>query len=134
MIILDSSFIISFEITADQNHEKAVRIMEEIDRGKFGEAVISDYLFDEIITVSFGKTRNLKDSVFIGNKIMSSFRIFEITEEIFEEAWKLFCSQKDTKFSFTDCSILAVMEKFKIRNIATFDKDFSKIKWVNVIC
>ena len=36
-------------------------------------------------------------------------------------------------FSFTDCTTLALMEKENIKNIATFDKDFKKIKEINVI-
>ena len=133
MIILDSSFIIAFEVESDQNHERAVKIMSEINSGKFDEAIISDYIFDEVITVSFGRTKNLDKVVFIGDKLRESLVFLRINEEIFEEAWKIFKSQKNTTLSFTDCSIIALMKMKSISNLATFDKDFKKVSGINVI-
>ncbi len=53
--------------------------------------------------------------------------------DVFEKAWSIFINQRNTKFSFVDASNLACMELKEIKNIATFDKDFLKIKSVNVI-
>ncbi len=133
MIFLDSSFIISFEVESDQNHVRAVEVLEEIKKGDFGERIVSDYIFDEVVTVSFGRTKSLEKSVFVGNKIRESLNILRVDDSVFEEAWKIFKSQKETKLSFTDCSTLALMERSGIKNIATFDEDYKKIKEINVV-
>ena len=52
MIILDSSFLIGYKIEDDQHHEKAKSIMNKIVSGEYGDAIISDYIFDEVIAVS----------------------------------------------------------------------------------
>ena len=60
MIILDSSFLVAIEVETDQNHEKAVEIRDRIIKREFGTVLISDYIFDETITATFQKTRDLK--------------------------------------------------------------------------
>ena len=57
----------------------------------------------------------------------------KVDREIFDNAWQIFKEQKNTKLSFTDCTILAIMRNEGISNIATFDKDFKKIDGINVI-
>ncbi|MBI4162976.1 MAG: type II toxin-antitoxin system VapC family toxin [Candidatus Aenigmarchaeota archaeon] len=132
MIFLDTSLIIAYKIDNDQNHETALKIMAKISEGHFGNTVISDYIFDESLTVALAKTRELKAAVEIGEELMT-IQIIKIDNAIIHEAWQIFKSQKGTKFSFTDCTCMALMEKFNIRNIATFDSDFKKIKEINVV-
>ncbi|MBI5036207.1 type II toxin-antitoxin system VapC family toxin [Candidatus Micrarchaeota archaeon] len=35
--------------------------------------------------------------------------------------------------SFTDCSTLVLMKRHGIKNIATFDSGFRKVKWLKVV-
>lgn len=133
MIFLDSSFLISFEVDADSNHDMAVKLFDEITKGKFGLPIISDYIFDETVTMIFARTKDLSKAIESGIGMKQSYQIKKIDEPIFEKAWSLFQKQKSTKFSFTDCTILTVMEENGIKNIATFDEDFKKIKEINVV-
>ena len=133
MIFLDSSFLISFGVEKDSNHEKAVEVMKEIAKGKYGEAFISDYIFDETITVTLARTKSLSKAVIAGTGMKKSYSIEKVDDRIFEEAWGFFQSQKQTIFSFTDCTNIFVMQESNIKNIATFDEDFKKVKGINVI-
>ena len=132
MILLDSSFLISVEVETDQNHGKTIKIMEDIIDGKYGVPVISDYVFDEIVTVTFGKTKDLKKTTLVGQRLLDATKIFKIEDINFKEAWEIFKSQKDTKFSFTDCTTMSLLRQERIRYIATFDKDFRKVKEITV--
>lgn len=133
MIILDSSFIIAYKVEDDEHHGKALKIAKEIATGKFGYPVISDYIFDESVTVVYKKIQGLKVAIDLGNDLIREIEMLTIDGELFEQSWQIFKQQKDTKFSFTDCTILALMKKKEIKNITTFDKDFEKIKEINVI-
>ena len=53
-------------------------------------------------------------------------------KEIFKKAWNLFCNS-NFKMSSTDFTNQAFLEKFDIKNIATFDREFKKIKNINII-
>jgi predicted nucleic acid-binding protein len=133
MIILDSSFIVSFAVETDTNHSKAVKIMDDIEKGKYGRLCITDYIFDETVTVIFIKTKKLAKGVSVGNALKKSVEIIDVDKNSFENAWNEFKRQKKTDFSFTDCTTIAVMRANEIKNIATFDEDFKKIGEINVI-
>lgn len=133
MIILDTSFIVAFYNTRDENHKKAVKLMKDIIKGKYGNLYISDYIFDESVTVIFIRLKSLSRTIKICETIRKSARMVEVGKRIFEDAWKLFKTQRKTAFSFTDCTTLSIMKEKGIKNIATFDEDFKKIKEINVI-
>src|SRR3989344_4009054 len=134
MIFLDTSFLVAVEVEGDQNHRRAVDIKEAIKKGEFGEVVISDYIFDETVTVTFVRTRDLQKTVFAGENLRNSAKMIQVDNFIFEEAWGLFRRQKNTKLSFTDCTNVSIIKKYGIKNIETFDKDFRKVGGVKVIC
>ncbi|MGC8831968.1 MAG: type II toxin-antitoxin system VapC family toxin [Thermoproteota archaeon] len=133
MIFLDTSFIAAFYNVRDENHVKAKNLMPDIVNSKYGPLYISDYVFDETVTVAFIRLRNLRRAVRIGEYLRKSVRLIEVTGSNFEDAWRIFKKQKETDFSFTDCTSISIMKRMNIRNIATFDRDFLKLKEVNVI-
>lgn len=133
MIFLDTSFLIAFEVDTDSNHEKASGLMDRIVQNEFGETLISDYIFDEALTAIINKTKDLEKAINAGVGMKSSFLLEKINDRDFDAAWDLFRNQKGTKFSFTDCTNLAVVRRMNIKNIATFDEDFKKIKEITVI-
>lgn len=132
MILLDTSFIVSYFNFRDENHKKALKIFDEISRLKYGEAVISDYIFDELATILFIRLKNFLKVVNVCSDMKNLIK-FKISEEFFDETWNFFSSQEGTKFSFTDCSSIALMEKEEINYLATFDKEFLKIKEIEVV-
>lgn len=133
MIILDTSFIVSFYNVRDENHLKARNLMPDIIKGKFGSLHISDYIFDETMTVIFIRLKNLRKTVEIGECLRRSAKLLEVGSANFEEAWKMFKKQKDTDLSFTDCTTVSLMKRMGIKNIATFDEDFVRVKGINII-
>lgn len=132
MIFLDTSFLVSYYNKKDDNHNHSLKIMNEIANGIYGDVYISDYIFDECATVLFARLNNLKKAVTICEKIKQLI-IFKIDQESFEESWRLFKNQKDTKLSFTDCSNIAIMKSEGTKNIVTFDEDFKKVEGLNVV-
>ena|SRR3989344_2366702 len=133
MIFLDSSFLIAIEVENDENHEKARDIVLKIISGDFGEIVISDYVFDETLTVTLLKTKDLKKAILVGENLKVSSKIIRVEEDVFDMSWNIFKEQKNNKLSFTDCTNIAIMRINKIKNIATFDKDFKGIEGINVV-
>jgi len=98
--------------------------MEEVEKGVYGTPLITDYIFDEVVTVALVRTRNLKRVVELGEKLLGSTELMRLDELLFSLAWKLFKEEGGVKFSFTDCTTLAVARARGVVNIATFDIDF----------
>jgi hypothetical protein len=94
---------------------------------------ITDYIFDESVTVILIRLKSISETVKIGESIRKSTELLEVEMTDFEDAWKFFKRQEITGFSFTDCTTLEMMKKNEIKNIATFDEDFVKVKGINVI-
>ena len=133
MIFIDTSVFVAFIVEKDTNHEKAVSLMEEIVDGGHGPTITSDYVFNETVTVVLVRSKSLDSAVRTGNSIRESMPVIDVDNIIFEAAWNRFRGQKGTKFSFTDCTILEMVENNHIKELATFDKEFKNGRRFKVV-
>jgi len=129
MIILDTSFIVSYFNTRDQNHPHAVKLMKKIRE----PLCMTDYIFSEVVTVSLIRLKSLDGASKIGEVILKSMKMIDVEKTSFDNAWSIFCKQKETVLSFTDCTTVSVMQENDIEKIATFDEDFGKISGIEII-
>ena len=135
MILLDTSFIVSFFNTSDSNHQRAVEISKEIDEGKYGVPMISDYIFSEVATVMMNRIKVLGKVTKYCNDLMATSKMIKIDTEAFMLSWDEFKKHNTSalRFSFVDCSNIAVSKLNSLRYIATFDREFEKIGGLIVI-
>jgi predicted nucleic acid-binding protein len=133
LIFLDSSAIIAYKNADDINHKKAADIFQKLNAGDYGIGVISEFVFSEVATV-LALRKSMEAAKEVGNVLLEA-REIEImrASEVFERSWEIFSNQENTGLSFVDASNLACMEMRKIRKIATFNKDFVKIRSVEVV-
>ena len=125
MIILDTSFLIAFYNKRDSRHREALKIFDEIANDKL---VISDYIFDEVVTFLRAKVPWIAQEV--GKNILENLDVIRVNDEDFITAWELF--NKFDELSFTDCTTLSLSKRLKIRRVVTFDQSliraFEKVK------
>jgi predicted nucleic acid-binding protein len=107
--------------------------VEGIISGKYGSALTSDYVFDETVTVVLVRTKSLESAVNSGKLIRESVTLVSVSESIFEHSSEIFNKQKSTRFSFTDCTILALIAENHIDKLATFDKEFRGADFYKVV-
>jgi uncharacterized protein len=131
MIMLDTSFVVAYFNTNDQNHGRAVHTAKDM-AAKNPELCVTDYIFGEIVTVSLLRLKDIKKAARIGSAIMRYCNIISADRSVFDEAWNAFSGQQ-MQMSFTDCITVATMRDQRIQEIATFDKDFTKIDGITVI-
>jgi predicted nucleic acid-binding protein len=131
MIMLDTSFVVAYFNTRDQNHDLAIKTAKTL-ASQNREIFITDYIFGEIVTVSFLRLKNVGKTTRIGKLILASCNLIYVEKNIFEYAWEIF-SKQNLRLSFTDCTTIAAMQSQKIQKIATFDSDFTKVRGVEVL-
>jgi len=127
VVFLDTGFILAIRNSDDSNHAKATEIMKECLSGKFGKIIVSNFVFDETVTLTLVRTHNKNLVKDIGNYIMNSTRIklLHLNETEFVATWELFLKYFEKGLSFTDCSILVMGKLFESNvYIATFDSHF----------
>ncbi len=131
MIFIDTCVFIAYVNKRDINHDRAIELLEDIMRGKYGKAFTSDYVFDEAVTYALMKTKDIKKALNVGRLILGDdklprfLEILFVDKVIFNRAWELFLKYK--KLSFTDCTSIALMNEHEIKYIASFDSDFDGI-------
>ena len=127
-LLIDTSAIVSARNADDKNHNKALDIMTRAVKGKFGKLYISDYIFDEAVTIAYIRTGNKNFANDIGIFARTKPIIFRFIEPIdFERAWELYLQFQDKNFSFTDCTNIALMKRHGIDTLFTYDSEFNGI-------
>ncbi len=125
-IFVDTAAFIALVDTSDSNHKAEKKCyLEIIQPGN--RLVSSNFVICE--TLNYLRTR-------ISYKVAIEFRestykssileIIPITLDIEEAAYKIFKKYKDKKFSFTDCTSFAFMDKKKIKKVFSFDHHFTQ--------
>ena len=133
MIFLDTSVLVALMVDKDSNHSRAASLAGNIMSGKYGTAVTSDYIFDETVTVVLVRSKSLELAVSVGELIRKSVNVLPVGETTFEHSWEIFRLQKHTRFSFTDCTIVALAMENHIDNLATFDAEFKGTQFYNIV-
>ena len=128
-IFFDTGFFYALKFKKDPNHAKANKMLKEISQKKFGSQLTSDYIIDELMTLTWNRTKNQKLISEIWEYFVPPTSICNVIQismddlfQIYDKFYKLLEGKKF--LSFTDCSILVLMEKLNIKYLASFDSNF----------
>jgi len=123
-IFIDTGIFSGAYNIRDRYHTRAKEILRKILEGHFGHAYTSDYIFDETLTLAFLKTKNYDATIRLGHGILeSNISLLYVDDDDFIDAWNLFKRLKKG-LSFTDCTSLVLIRRYRISRIASFDTDF----------
>lgn len=128
MIVLDTSFIVAFHNSRDVHHAAAKPVMDDIVAGKWGQALLLEYVFLEVATVLLAR-RGLPAASSVAFALLQAREVdFVPCSELFLDTLETFRTQSGTELSFADAAILTAARKLSAETIATFDREFGKIK------
>lgn len=131
MIFIDASFFLAYDNSNDVHHNRAEELWKEIESQKWGVYFTSDYVFNEVVGVAmrkFGKSR----AMILGKQILDTVFIINIDDHLLRDAWKLF-TNTELQLSLVDCSNVVASRIGEAGYIATFDKEFEKIKEIKTV-
>jgi len=128
-VFIDTGIFVAARNKSDVNHERAVNLLKNALKGKYGVMYTSDYVFDEAVTVALIRTGRPEIAIDIGNFILSStkLRILYIDKIVFMDAWRIFNKYVNKRLSFTDATSTALIKRYNINYIMSFDKHFDGI-------
>ena len=121
MILIDSSFLISYSLDTDHNYKPAhkafIGLTEE-------EQVITEDILKEVLTV-ISQRRGRKSCIKLYEQYIKKFKIIPVTDNYFQEGLKLFLNPELQKnVSLIDCISAAICHELEIKRILTFDDHF----------
>jgi uncharacterized protein len=129
LIFIDTSFIIAYFNKRDKYHKQARNIIQKsLEKSPNLLFTLSDYVFDELMTLL--KIKNINSTIIskIGEQIIKSslWRIIQLDEEVFNRTWQMFNKYHDKEWSFTDTSSFALMETLNITYYLSYDHHFAQ--------
>jgi len=134
VIFLDTGFLLALVSGRDENHERAVDVLNSFRGGSLWDQVITtNHVVAEAITaVRFkAEPHNLAKghalAVEIGRGLFDGAfgRIYEVTTDEERSAFEHFARHHDKAYSFVDCVSFVVMDKLGMREALSVDGDFT---------
>lgn len=132
-ILIDSGVFVAQQNRRDEAHDAAVRALDAVLSGRYGQAFTSDYVFDEAVTLARRRTKSHAEMMTLAHRIlgMAPFpRVFEVlmvTGPVFRDAVRVLERYTDRDLSFTDATTIALVQRRGIGRVLSFDADFDGI-------
>lgn len=114
-------------------HVMAVRALERVLSGRYGQPYVSDYVYDEAVTLTRGRTGSFEAAKRIGDRIRGVGEYSPVAEmrfvsgETFAAAVEEFERYHDHPISFTDAATIALVKEHDVDYVLSFDTDFDGI-------
>lgn len=126
-IFVDSNGWIAIANKRDQLHKSAVKLNKNLLKLDT-IYVTTNFVLDETYTGLLSRVGHFA-AVDFGERIRNSrlLEVVHISENIEDEAWKLFKKYKDKSFSFTDCTSFVVMQQMNLEESFTSDHHFEQM-------
>jgi predicted nucleic acid-binding protein len=127
VIFVDASFFFAFFSEIDENHVRAVEVLQELEGHKLPDVLVTtDHVVFETITLTRYRISHER-AVFVGERLYSE-KMARIHRASFDEqraAFDFFKRHADQKYSVVDCLSFVVMESLGIHEALAVDADFT---------
>lgn len=126
-VIFDAGVFIGSQYNKDQYSKEATKILENLKEGNIGKVYITYYVLAESVNFLLKKSGFEKaNSTF--NYLTETDNIEIVDIEDINKIKEIFSKYKN--LSITDCSLIALAEKLKIKEIFSFDKNFDAVRGI----
>lgn len=125
-LFVDTNVICALYNSTDSLYQKAQKIKPLLAQYNL---VISNFVLLETYTI-LSQRISKQFSIDFGTNVYKDrvFKVVWINKKLEQTVWKIFASVKDKNFSYVDASILAVLQKEKIRHLLSFDQSFESLQ------
>jgi predicted nucleic acid-binding protein len=114
-------------------HETGVAALNHVLRAaEYGRVMTSDYVYDEVVTLTQKRTGSVADGITIGRRIRGegypdAIELLYSSQTLFDTAVETYETYADQDLSFTDAMTVAMIEYHDIDAVLSFDDDFDGV-------
>ncbi|GAB3040051.1 type II toxin-antitoxin system VapC family toxin [Natronobiforma cellulositropha] len=114
-------------------HRIATDAFETITTGEYGRLFTSEYVYDETVTLVRQRTGRIEPAIRVGERIRGVepfprvFDLLYVTEPVFSRTVDTFERYDDQSLSFTDATIVTLVDHYDIDAVLSFDDDFDGV-------
>ena len=132
-VLVDTGVLYADHDRDATRHEAASDALEAVYEGEFGHPYISDYVYDEAVTLTRSRTNSVDAATRLGKRLRgvgeypTVYSLEHVTVAVFQAAVTTFEMYDDQSLSFTDATIIALLDRLDLDRIMSFDDDFDGI-------
>ncbi|MDI3280183.1 MAG: PIN domain-containing protein [Bacillota bacterium] len=120
-VFVDTSAWYAYINAGDPDHGRVRSAMEELA----GRLLTSNYVFDELITLVLRRLGH-QAAIKVGRALLNPAEVvMERVRAVDEQkAWEFLQRRPDTRYSFTDCTSFALMQRLGLKRALALDDHF----------
>lgn len=125
-VFLDTAFAIALSAPGDEHHELAILLAAELETNQTRLITTRAVLLEIGNALSKQRYRKAAVELLLSLEADEKVEIVALSEELYERAWRLFCSRPDKEWGLTDCVSFVVMKDRNLKRALTTDEDFQQ--------
>ena len=132
-VLVDTGVLYADHDRDATRHEAASDALEAVYEGEFGHPYISDYVYDEAVTLTRSRTNSVDAATRLGERLRgvgeypTVYALEHVTVAVFQAAVTTFEMYDDQSLSFTDATTIALLDRLDLDRVLSFDDDFDGI-------
>lgn len=132
-VFVDTGVLYAHHDTDASRHEPGLAALNRVLRdAEYGRVMTSDYVYDEVVTLTQKRTGSVDDGIAIGRRIRGegypdAIEMVYATPTLFDAAVETHETYADQDLSFTDAMTVAIIEHHDIDAVLSFDDDFDGV-------
>jgi len=129
-VLVDTGVLYADQDRSATRHEDADAALNAVYDGALGRPYVSEYVFDEVITLTLRRSGSVEAAIDLGRRIRGVdpypqyFELLHLSRDGFDDAVGVFERYDDQHLSFTDAVQIAQYERREIDALLSFDDDF----------
>lgn len=129
MIFVDTGVLYAALVERDPVHAVCQNLVDDAQ----GSLVTTDFVVDELLTL-MAVRGNRETAISVGDALWESqlADLHWLSPQDVMHAWDIYCRFTDKKWSFTDCTSYAVMQKLGITEALALDDHFRQFGFATV--
>jgi len=132
-VLVDTGVLYADHDRDATRHEAAGDALETVYDGEFGHPYISDYVYDEAVTLTRRRTNSVDAAIRLGERLRgvgeypAVYALEHVSVAVFQAAMTTFERYDDQSLSFTDATTIALLDRLDLDRVLSFDDDFDGI-------
>jgi len=132
-VFVDTGVFYAHHDTDASRHETAVEALNRVLKAaEYGRVMTSDYVYDEVVTLTQKRTGSVADGMEVGRRIRGdgypdAIDMVYSSPALFDTAVETYETYADQELSFTDAMSVVMIEHHDIDALLSFDDDFDGV-------
>ena len=125
-VFLDTAFVIALSVATDEHHKRAEELADQLETEAIHLVTTRAVLLEIGNALSKQRYRQAALELLTALEQDGQVEIVPLTENLYEQAFDLFCRRPDKDWGLVDCASFVVMQERGLTEALTTDEHFEQ--------